>query len=313
MAEWLKIKCILLLTNLKVELFFSFLIEIVSQYCGNCSELYNTTPLPGQVDRFPEIFCDGYHAFCKLCCSQLKLCSICQRPKVNTRINYPIEDLEHNQKAITAEIPILNYEEIEKEQFEPVAFGSSSDVYSCKWKGNQVALKRMRFKEKSDQPDLIRHEAMIGFHLRHPNIIQMFGLTQLANNHLGIILEWADQGSLNDHMTSLTESQKIRICICISNGIKYLHSSRIAHRDLKPHNVLLFGNKTLAKISDFGTSKAAQTILAAASSIVGTPKYSAPEMMQRGKYCFRAVGSHCSLEGRMLTLQHVDTFKETYR
>jgi len=50
----------------------------------------------------------------------------------------------------------------------------------------------------------------------------------------------------------------------------------IAHRDFKPENVLLFGGeKSVAKISDFGTSKVIQTILTNTDS-VGTPKYAAP-------------------------------------
>ena len=60
-----------------------------------------------------------------------------------------------------------------------------------------------------------------------------------------------------------------------------MHKMKFAHRDLKPQNVLLFGTKSVAKISDFGTSKMIQTIQTNHST-VGTPKYTAPELLEKG-------------------------------
>jgi serine/threonine-protein kinase len=98
---------------------------------------------------------------------------------------------------------------------------------------------------------------------------------------MGIVMEWADRGSLRDSMEKMNKEEKINVSLCICEGLDYMHSIRIAHRDLKPENVLLFGDKSKAKITDFGTSKVIQTIITS-TGVVGTPKYSAPELMGEG-------------------------------
>jgi serine/threonine protein kinase len=144
-----------------------------------------------------------------------------------------------------------------------------------------VALKQLRIKPKASKLDDIKLEAALCFKMKHPNIVAMFGLTKLENSYMGLVMEWADQGSLSDSMEDMNLEEKIKVSLCICEGLAYMHSNRIAHRDLKPENVLLFGNKLKAKISDFGTSKVIQTIITSTGA-VGTPKYSAPELMGEG-------------------------------
>ena len=113
--------------------------------------------------------------------------------------------------------------------------------------------------------------------MRHNNIVIFHGLTKLENDFFGLVLEWSDQGNLRQNMEDLKMDQKIKISLCICYGLSYMHSNRIAHRDMKPENVLLFGDKSTAKISDFGTSKNIQTFIKN-SGMVGTPIYWAPEL-----------------------------------
>jgi serine/threonine protein kinase len=183
-------------------------------------------------------------------------------------------------------IPMILISDLERLSTLPVATGSYADVFHCKWNASHVALKQLRIKPKASKLDDIKLEAALCFKLHHPNIVAMFGLTKLENSYMGLVMEWADQGSLSEHMEDMNTQEKIKVSLCICEGLAYMHSNKIAHRDLKPENVLLFGNKSKAKISDFGTSKVIQTIITNTGE-VGTPKFSAPELMEEGLQVLR--------------------------
>jgi serine/threonine protein kinase len=83
----------------------------------------------------------------------------------------------------------------------------------------------------------------------------------------------------------LNPTQKTNIAIGIAHGMKYLHSHKIIHRDLKSPNVLLDDRK-LPKIADFGLgrfvneSSAAQQL----TQNLGTPSWMAPELLKNEPY-----------------------------
>ncbi len=170
----------------------------------------------------------------------------------------------------------------------PIAMGTYSEVFLCKWNHQNVAVKRLRINQKSDQMKSLKLETSLAISLFHPNIVRIFGTLQMENGFMGIVMEWADQGSLGGKMKSLTFSQKVRVSLDICDGVAYLHAQKIAHRDLKPDNILLFGTEPKAKISDFGTSKVIQTMITN-TSMAGTPKYAAPELMEQGLQFGRSV------------------------
>ncbi len=185
--------------------------------------------------------------------------------------------IAHREK-ILAEVPRIPISEIKFIQEHPVAYGSFADVYYCRWRNTAVALKHLRRDPKTSKTEDVKLEAALCFKMRHGNIVTLFGLTKLKNDFVGLVLEWADQGNLRQNMKNLKMDEKIKISLCICEGLSYMHSNRIAHWDLKPENVLLFGKKSTAKISDFGTSKNIQAIITN-SGLVGTPTYWAPELM----------------------------------
>jgi calcium-dependent protein kinase len=62
-----------------------------------------------------------------------------------------------------------------------------------------------------------------------------------------------------------------------------LHDLNIAHRDLKPENILFVENNLNIKLIDFGMSKIVPHQNALMNSILGTPYYVPPEVLD-GKY-----------------------------
>ncbi|KAJ9565041.1 hypothetical protein OSB04_001007 [Centaurea solstitialis] len=131
---------------------------------------------------------------------------------------------------------------------------------------------------------------------QHPNIISLLGFAHEGPERI-LVYEYASQQSLEDHLggtgkkTNFTWAQRIRICLDIAHGLKYLHKEtddkpRIIHRDIKSANILLDGNWN-AKIADFGLSKFhpvdqnASTINMA--NYAGTLGYLDPEYLSTGK------------------------------
>ncbi len=73
--------------------------------------------------------------------------------------------------------------------------------------------------------------------------------------------------------------------ICLA--IKHIHDKKILHRDLKSQNVFLNKNGII-KLGDFGISKCLEHTLEKVQTIVGTPYYLSPEIVQNKPYSFKS-------------------------
>ena len=81
----------------------------------------------------------------------------------------------------------------------------------------------------------------------------------------------------------LNDSNKIKIALQIALVIKYLHSRKIVHCDLKSPNILIDKNYNI-KLGDFGLSRFIGKNSENIKGKIGTPHWMAPEILLGGKY-----------------------------
>lgn len=125
----------------------------------------------------------------------------------------------------------------------------------------------------------LRREIEIQSHLRHINILRLYGYFY-DEKRVYLILEYAPQGELYkllrraNHFDETTASKYIRQ---MAAALQYLHSKHVIHRDIKPENILL-GLHGEVKIADFGWSVHAPNTRRL--TLCGTLDYLPPEMVE---------------------------------
>mmetsp|Transcript_22599 Transcript_22599/g.31844 ORF Transcript_22599/g.31844 Transcript_22599/m.31844 type:complete len:236 (-) Transcript_22599:154-861(-) len=87
--------------------------------------------------------------------------------------------------------------------------------------------------------------------------------------------------------TVLTEAQVAAVMKMSLQGLDYLHTQHIIHRDVKAANVLVT-DKGECKLADFGVSSEIATTLSRKQTVIGTPNWMAPEVIIASQYNDRA-------------------------
>ncbi|XP_005994669.1 mitogen-activated protein kinase kinase kinase 3 [Latimeria chalumnae] len=174
--------------------------------------------------------------------------------------------------------------------------GAFGRVYLCYDvdTGRELAAKQVQFDpdspETSKEVSALEGEIHLLKNLRHERIVQYYGcLRDRAEKTLTIFMEYMPGGSVKDQLKAygaLTENVTRKYTRQILEGVSYLHSNMIVHRDIKGANILRdsAGN---VKLGDFGASKRLQTICMSGTgicSVTGTPYWMSPEVISGEGY-----------------------------
>ncbi|KAL6781320.1 ALK2 [Auxenochlorella protothecoides x Auxenochlorella symbiontica] len=165
----------------------------------------------------------------------------------------------------------------------PLGRGKFGNVYLARERKNKyiVALKVL-FKNQlqtSNVEHQLRREIEIQSHLRHPNILRLYGYFY-DETRVYLILEYAARGELYKELQRVGHFDEPRTATYIASLAKallYCHSKHVIHRDIKPENLLL-GLHGELKIADFGWSVHAPN--SRRQTLCGTLDYLPPEMVE---------------------------------
>jgi serine/threonine protein kinase len=168
--------------------------------------------------------------------------------------------------------------------------GGMSEVYLGRREadGVAVALKLLdtRLGAASHLLDRFIQECEMLESIRHPNVARMYG-HGFTDSHAFISMEYFECGDIRQRMNSgMTPFQALSVTYQVALALKQVHVLGIVHRDVKPENLMLRANGSVALI-DFGVAKFAKQNMTFTlhGEIVGSPYYMSPEQAAGKPVC----------------------------
>ncbi|ELP85046.1 protein serine/threonine kinase, putative [Entamoeba invadens IP1] len=188
----------------------------------------------------------------------------------------------------------LDYEDLEEEQ--KIGEGSFGIVYRGTYRGNIVAIKKMKHHNGTEETELTEFEKEIQMldKFRSDFIVHFYGAVFIPSK-ICMVTEFAKFGSLHDLIRNkplepFAMKLRIKIMTDLARGVEYLHSNGILHRDIKPDNILVVSieDDVLAngKLTDFGSSRNINMMMTNMTFTkgIGSPSYMSPEVLHQEKY-----------------------------
>ncbi|KAL4230044.1 Serine/threonine-protein kinase plk4 [Mactra antiquata] len=158
--------------------------------------------------------------------------------------------------------------------------------------GLEVAIKMIdkKLMKAAGMVTRVKKEVEIHSRLKHPSILELYNYFE-DNNYVYLILEMCRNGELQRYLKSnckvLSEDEARHFMKQILEGMLYLHSYGILHRDLTLANLLLTKDMDV-KIADFGLATRLNGPEEKHFTMCGTPNYISPEVASRSAHGLEA-------------------------
>ncbi|XP_057767081.1 uncharacterized protein LOC130987542 isoform X2 [Salvia miltiorrhiza] len=179
------------------------------------------------------------------------------------------------------------------EELRELGSGTFGTVYHGKWRGTDVAIKRINdrcFSGKPSEQERMRddfwNEAIKLADLHHPNVVAFYGVVlDGPDGSVATVTEYMVNGSLRNALQRndriLDKRKRLLIGMDVAFGMEYLHGKNIVHFDLKSDNLLVNlrdPHRPICKVGDLGLSKVkCQTLIS--GGVRGTLPWMAPELL----------------------------------
>lgn len=148
-------------------------------------------------------------------------------------------------------------------------------------RGGPVAVKVLLRNTSEDVRRRFDREAKVLQELASPHLVRVFD-ADLEHDPPFLLMEWLGGGSLGDVIRPATPADPTRareVARQLLLGIRDLHQAQLLHRDIKPHNVMLREDGTIA-LGDLGlVGEEVASSISATGQVMGTPRYMPPEVL----------------------------------
>lgn len=169
----------------------------------------------------------------------------------------------------------------------PLGQGSMGSVYLAEDPrlNRGIAIKVVR--AGLGDPEVLarfQREAEISAKLHHPNVITVYDVGEEPGVGPFLAMEYVDGESLSSLLKRgpLAPAEAFELLLQAREALETAHRVGIIHRDLKPENFMVSRDHHL-KLMDFGIAKGAGARVTQTSDFLGTPAYSAPELLSGGQ------------------------------
>ncbi len=151
--------------------------------------------------------------------------------------------------------------------------------------GREIAIKVLRARAGIGPEEIERfhREARAAGRVRHPGIIAIHDVGHHDEEPF-IVMDLVEGETLKERLErGLERDEALALVIALSDALEHAHQAGVTHRDVKPANVLLEGDRPI--LTDFGLAADAVDSgqLTATGTLMGTPHYMPPEQVEGRK------------------------------